>query len=290
MADGEDGHEAEVTLIMAAPSSVLVGPDDPHPVGAHNPGAPSPFLIVCDHAGVAVPRGLGRLGLADAAFSEHIASDLGVAALAERLGARLGATVITQSYSRLVIDCNRAPGHPASILAVSDGWPIPGNANLGEAEVRARVAEIFAPYHASIAAELDARAGRPTALICLHSFTPILGGEARPWDMGVLHLGDSALCEALLEALRAEGDLEVGDNQPYAMDGTDFTAPHHAAGRNIDYAELEIRQDLIADNAGLDRFTELLARVLPAALPPLHGEGQTAQPSGWGGAGPLGRS
>ena len=260
-------------MICEHASSALLAVDDPTPVGAFNLGASSPFLIVCDHAGRAVPASLGRLGLPDAAFETHIASDLGVAPLAVRLSAPLGAGVITQAFSRLVIDCNRAPGHPASILAVSDGWPIPGNADLAAADVDARVAEIHAPYHRAIAAELDARerAGRPTALICLHSFTPALAGQARPWHVGVLHLGDSALCHALLAILGREPDLVVGDNQPYAMDATDFTAPHHSAGRALEVAELEIRQDLLADDPGVARIAALLTRVLPLALEQARG-------------------
>jgi predicted N-formylglutamate amidohydrolase len=247
-------------------SSGLLGQDDAAPAAAFNLGATSPFLIVCDHAGVAVPARLGRLGLADAAFRTHIAVDLGVLPLAMALAARLGAAVIAQTYSRLVIDCNRAPDHPGSILAVSDGWAIPGNADIGEEAARGRQAEIFRPYHAAIAAELDRRHGRATALICLHSFTPSLAGAARPWHVGVLHIGDSPFSTALLAALRKEPDLVVGDNQPYAMDATDFTAPHHAAGRAIAVTELEIRQDLIADEAGQATMADLLARVLRLAL------------------------
>jgi len=243
----------------------LLGQDDAAPAAAFDLGAASPFLIVCDHAGVAVPARLGRLGLAGAAFDSHIAVDLGVLPLARALAARLAAAIIAQTYSRLVIDCNRAPGHPGSILSRSDGWAIPGNERLPEADVRARVDEIHRPYHAAIAAELDRRDGRPTALVCLHSFTPVLAGAARPWHVGVLHLGDCAFSTALLGVLRAEPGLVVGDNQPYAMDDTDFTAPHHAAGRAIAVTELEIRQDLIADEAGQARMADLLARSLISA-------------------------
>jgi predicted N-formylglutamate amidohydrolase len=212
-----------------------------------------------------MPSRLGRLGLSDAVFDTHIAWDIGALGFAERLAERLAATLIWQSYSRLVIDCNRAPDHPGAIPEVSDRVVIPGNAGLGAAERLARVAAIHAPYHARIAAEVDARvaAGKPPLMICAHSFTPVMQGDARPWHVGVLHGGHSPASNALLDLLRAEGDLEVGDNKPYAMDGTDYTAPTHAWARGLDVIELEIRQDLLADAEGQARFADLFARLLP---------------------------
>ena len=233
-----------------------------------DPGAASPFLIVVDHAARATPRALGRLGLAESAFDLHIAYDLGAGALAARLGKRLGATVISQTYSRLVIDCNRAPGAPGSIVEVSDGVAIPANAGLTARDAAARAQAIHAPYHRRIGEELAARAARGwrTVLLCQHSFTPAMAGVARPWHVGVLHLGDSAISAAMLALLRAEGDLVVGDNQPYAMDGTDFTAPFHVRAYGCEMLELEVRQDLIAEPAGQAAMAARLAPLLERAL------------------------
>ncbi len=244
---------------------VLLSGDDPAPVRAADFGAGSPFLLVCDHAGRAVPERLARLGLPDAAFDAHIAWDIGALGFAERLAERLGSTLIWQTYSRLVIDCNRDPDHPGAIPEVSDRVVIPGNTHLRAADRAARIAEIHAPYHASIADEIDGRieAGTPPLMICAHSFTPVMQGDARPWHVGVLHGGASPASEGLLDLLRAEGDLVVGDNQPYAMDGTDYTAPTHAWARGLDVIELEIRQDLLADAPGQTRFADLFARLLP---------------------------
>jgi predicted N-formylglutamate amidohydrolase len=246
----------------------LLGRDDPHPVGVQNPGAPSPFLLVCDHAGRDIPATLGRLGLPDAAFDLHIAWDIGALTLAQRLSARLEACLIHQRYSRLVIDCNRTPGHPGLIAGVSDGIDVPANRDPASGDVRARLAEIHAPYHARIAAELDARAaaGLPAVLVSVHSFTPVMGGIARPWHVGVLHGGASAASDAMLGLLRREPDLVVGDNQPYAMDGTDYTAPVHAWARGLDVIELEVRQDLLQDEASAARMADLLTRLLPQTI------------------------
>lgn len=237
-----------------------------------NTGAASPFVLLGDHAGREIPRSLGDLGLPPAAMERHIAWDIGVAGLGQRLSQALDACFIGQRFSRLVIDCNRAPQRTDAIPEVSDGVQIPGNCGLMPADARARHAAIAAPYQARIAAELDARAGRPTTLISLHSFTPSMQGFDRPWRFGVLHAEDSPFSLAVLAELRAaQGDGLVGDNQPYRMDDVDFTVPHHARPRGLDYLELEVRQDLIADAAGQRWAADLLADLLPKALRAVSG-------------------
>lgn len=233
------------------PSMRLLVAGDIDPVAVDNPGGSSPLLLLGDHAGRAIPQRLGRLGLSDDDLSRHIAWDIGVEGLGVRLAQRLDATFVRQTYSRLVIDCNRALDADGSIASVSDGAVIPGNLGLDAATRRARAAEIFTPYHDHIATTLDHRRGR-VVVVSLHSFTPALAaGPARPWRYGVLHRGDSAVSTAVLSLLKARfGDALVGDNEPYAMDGVDFTIPHHADPRGLDYLELEVRQDLIAEPAG----------------------------------------
>lgn len=168
-----------------------------------------------------------------------------------------------------MIDCNRDPERRDSIPAESDGSPIVGNRDLSDVERALRVDEVFTPYHARIAKELDARAARGlrTIIVALHSFTPAMQGVARPWTFGVLHLGDSPFSRAMLDALRTEPDGPViGDNEPYRMDEVDFTVPHHAIRRGLDYLELEVRQDLLAAPDGQDAVAARLARLLPTAL------------------------
>lgn len=235
---------------------------DIDPVAVDNRGGSSPFLLLGDHAGRAVPRRLDRLGLDDVELARHIACDIGVEGLGVRLAKRLNATFVRQTYSRLVIDCNRALGSESSIPHVSDGTVIPGNNALDAASRRGRSAEIFLPYHDQIAATLDGGHGA-TVVVSLHSFTPSLAGLARPWRYGVLHRGDSMFSAAVLGALRARvGEDVVGDNAPYAMDGTDFTIPHHVDPRGLDYLELEVRQDLLADLAGQDAAAALIGDLL----------------------------
>ncbi len=237
---------------------------DPHPVIVQNAGSSSPYLLICDHAGRRTPANLGDLGLPPAEWERHIAYDIGAAGLSERLAAALGgACLIQQVYSRLVIDCNRDPERADAIVETADGARVTGNLNLSADARRRRVEAIHTPYHAAIAAELDARAtrGLSTSLVLIHSFTPAMGGVARPWKVGVLHQGN-ALSLAALGWLQARPELTVGDNEPYAMDDIDYTAPRHAQRRGLEYLELETRQDLIAETVGQERFASLYAEML----------------------------
>ncbi len=243
--------------------SRLLTPGDQPPLIVANPGGPAAILLVCDHAGRAVPQRLGRLGLPDEAFERHIAWDIGAGGLCWKLSEALDAAAARQAYSRLVIDCNRAPGREDLVPPVSDGTVIPANQGLEAADLQARIDEIHAPYHAGIAALLDRRMDQaPPVVVSVHSFTPSMGGVDRPWHVGVLHAHDSPASARMLELLGAEDGLVVGDNQPYAMDGIDYTIPRHAQARGLDYLELEIRQDLISDEAGQARMAALLAPLI----------------------------
>lgn len=237
----------------------LLGREDPPAVAIFNPQGRSPFLLTGDHAGNAIPGRLGDLGIGADDRGRHIAWDIGVAALGRALATRLDAVFVAQTYSRLVIDCNRDPAAPDAVPAISDGTTIPGNADPDRA---ARIAEIHAPYQAAVAAEIARRDA--TIVIALHSFTPVMAGIARPWSIGVLHDGhEDGFARRLLARLEARGDLTVGDNAPYRMDGTDHTVPRHAFAAGLAYAELELRQDLLA--ADPEGWATLLAEELIAA-------------------------
>ena len=234
-----------------------------------NPGGRSPFLLLGDHAGKAIPGSLGTLGLSARDRGRHIAWDIGVRGLGEMLAVALDATFLHQTYSRLVIDCNRDPQSAEAVLPLSDGTRVPGNARLTADDRAARIAAIHQPYHLGIAAEIAAReaAGRATVVIALHSFTPVMAGVARPWHIGVLHdRGLVRLAQAIIMQLARDTALRVGDNQPYRMDETDHTILRHAVAGGLAYAELEIRQDLIADPPGQKAWCARLAAVLEAAL------------------------
>jgi predicted N-formylglutamate amidohydrolase len=247
---------------------LLLDPDEPDPVAFENETGSSVFFLTGDHAGRAIPRRLGRLGLPEAATLRHIAWDIGIGAVGQRLSGLLDAACIRQAYSRLVIDCNRDPAVPSSIPEISETTEIPGNRDLSDAARTARIDAVFKPYHERIAAALDRRAAadRATALIALHSFTPVFKGTARPWHAAVLFNRDPRLARALAALLRAEGGLVIGENEPYAVsDQTDYTVPVHGERRGLPHVEIEIRQDLIAEPAGQAIWAQRLARLLPAA-------------------------
>jgi predicted N-formylglutamate amidohydrolase len=251
----------------AAPleTSLLLSAGDVPPVIERNAAGRSPFLLTSDHYGRLMPKRLGDLGLPASELTRHIAWDIGIAGVAEALSDHLDAHLIAQRYSRLVIDCNRPPDVTSSIPVLSEATTIPGNEALPAEDAATRRREIFDPYHARIDAVIDARAHEthPTVLVSLHSFTPVYAGIARPWHIGTLYHRDTRLPPLLLRALRAESDLVVGDNEPYAVsDVTDYTIPVHGEARGLINSGIEIRQDLITDHSGQQQWAERLARIL----------------------------
>ena len=249
----------------ARATSLLLDSDEVSPVFEQNAGSRSPFLLTSDHFGRLIPNRLGNLGLPASELGRHIAFDVGIAGVAERLSFLLGAHLIAQRYSRLVIDCNRPPDVASSIPLISDATAIPGNAGLARDAAETRRREIFDPYHRHITAAIDRRLreAAPTVLVALHSFTPVYDGVVRPWHIGTLYHRDTTLPPLLLSALRAEADLVVGDNEPYAVsDTTDYTIPVHGEARGLINTGIEIRQDLIADETGQQQWAERLARIL----------------------------
>jgi len=245
-------------------TSLLLGAADVPPVLEQNAAGRSPFLLTCDHYGRLIPRGLGDLGVSEAELTRHIAWDIGIAGVAESLSKQLDAHLVAQRYSRLVIDCNRPPAAPSSIPRLSEATVIPGNEGLAREAAEARRHAIFDPYHRRIDEIIDRRSrdGTPTVLVSLHSFTPVYAGIKRPWHIGTLYHRDTRLPPMLLKLLRAEPDLVVGDNEPYAVsDETDYTIPVHGEARGLMNTGIEIRQDLIADQVGQSEWAERLARI-----------------------------
>jgi predicted N-formylglutamate amidohydrolase len=253
-----------MALDSAGDTTLLLGSEDVPPVFEDNTAGRSPFLLTSDHYGRIIPRRLGDLGLKASELTRHIAWDPGIAGVAEALSKDLGAHLIAQRYSRLVIDCNRPPQAPSSIPRISEATFIPGNADLAEEAAATRRRQIFDPYHRRIAEVIDRRLhdGVPTVLVSLHSFTPVYAGIARPWHIGTLYHRDTKLAPLLLKMLRRETDLVVGDNEPYAVsDDTDYTIPVHGEARGLMNTGIEIRQDLIADPAGQKQWADRLARI-----------------------------
>jgi predicted N-formylglutamate amidohydrolase len=246
----------------------LLDADEPSPVIEWNLAGGSPFVILVDHAGRRIPRRLGDLGLPASELNRHIAWDIGALEVARRMAAALDAPLLAQHYSRLVIDCNRDPSVPSSIPTVAEWIDIPGNFNLDAAQIEARRVEIFEPYHHRVRTLLDQRAaqGLATVLVAQHSMTNVFKGARRAMHAAVLYNRDRRLAGRVLEALRSESSLIVGDNEPYFVsDETDYSVPRHAEARGLLHVEVEIRQDLIGESRGQDEWAERMVRVLRQA-------------------------
>lgn len=247
---------------------LLLEADEPSPVTVLNPHGASDFVLTADHAGRRIPRRLGDLGLPDSERARHIGWDIGIAGVTSRLSELLDAPAIMQTYSRLVIDCNRGHGVESSIPEISETTRIPGNIGLSAEDRAARQHDIFAPYHGAIRALLDARAKahRRTVFVAMHSFTPVYKGEQRKTEIGVLFNRDTRLAHALLDVLREAGDIVVGANDPYDVsDLSDYGIPMHGEKRGLPHVELEIRQDLIGTEAGELHWAERMAGFLREA-------------------------
>ena len=251
----------------------LLADDEPVPFVIMNGESTLPILLVCDHASRRIPAVLGTMGLDPFARRCHLALDIGAGALTEGLAGRLSATAVLGQYSRLVVDCNRLLMDPSAFLEFGDGIVVPGNRNLHPEDKKARADEIYWPYHNAVESQVErlSAAERPPIFVAVHSFTPVLNGESRSWEIGVLWDTDRVTAEILLHDLRAAG-FQVGDNEPYSGKAPhDFTVDHHAESIGLPHVGLEIRQDLIDDERGVAEICEILQRViasLPARLNP----------------------
>jgi predicted N-formylglutamate amidohydrolase len=246
----------------------LIGPDDPPPFEVINPDGTAPILLVCDHASRALPASMGQLGLPPEALERHIAYDIGSADLTRMLAGRLDAPAILAGYSRLLIDVNRQPGDPQSILSESDGIPIPGNVGLSEADQDLRARLFHWPYHYAIDTQFAhlRRRGPEPLLFSIHTFTPSFGGRDRLWDIGVLWNRDPRIAVPLLDLLRKHDGLRVGDNEPYSGKDIAYTLNLHAGSAGLPNAAVEIRQDHCETVRELERWTWILGESLERVL------------------------
>jgi predicted N-formylglutamate amidohydrolase len=259
-------HDTESGPLSDRP--VLLGADEPPVYELLNPEGAAPALLICDHANRAVPAALGDLGLAADLLRDHIAWDIGAGAVTRRLAARLDTPALMAGYSRLVVDCNRQPGDLESVPEVSDGVTIPGNRGLSERERRARVETFFRPYHDAVTNALARlrRRGTVPALISVHSFTPSMHGEDRPWDIGVLWNRDGRLAVPLIEMLGAGGNLRVGDNKPYSGLEVAYSINLHGGAAGLANCVVEIRHDHVETAEGAERWAGILCDALETIL------------------------
>jgi predicted N-formylglutamate amidohydrolase len=231
----------------------LLAPDEPGPYRVLNPLAEQPILLVCDHASCRFPKSLGDMGLDPFARRCHLAIDIGAGELTEALARSLGVTAVMD---------------PGAFLEYGDGILVPGNRNLHKDGKELRASALYWPYHVAIGDQVERlkKAGPLPAFISIHSFTPVLNGESREWQMGVLWDKDEMMREIFLEGLRGAG-YKVGDNEPYSGKAPqDFTIDHHAEEIGLPHVGIEVRQDLIDDEEGVAAVARVMHDVI-ASIP-----------------------
>lgn len=249
--------------------AALLGAADPDPVEVVNAGGNSAVLLVCEHAGRAVPAVLRDLAVAPAEMQRHIAYDIGAAGLSRKLSQSLDAALVMQRYSRLVIDCNRPFEALDCMPEVSDGTAIPFNCSLAQSDRIQRFDEIHRPFHDCIVRLLDRRQadGFPTALATIHSFAPRFANKDRPWQLGVCFNRDGALAQAFMEVFQADNpQIVAAFNEPYTVDDiSDYTIPVHGEQRGLPHVLLEVRNDEIRDEYHQSRWAQMIGAALGAA-------------------------
>jgi len=242
----------------------LLSPEEPGPFKVLSPLAEKPILLVCDHASCLFPASLGDMGLDPFAQRCHLAIDIGAGPLTERLAMNLGVTAVLQNYSRLIVDCNRQLMDPGAFLEYGDGILVPGNRNLHQADKDLRADALYWPYHRAIDEQIQrlSNAGSPPAFIAIHSFTPVLNGESRAFQIGVLWDKDESLREIFLEGFRDAG-YYVGDNEPYSGKAPqDFTIDHHAEEIGLPHIGIEIRQDLLGNKGSIGEVARVMHKII----------------------------
>ncbi|WP_117192463.1 N-formylglutamate amidohydrolase [Rhizobium terrae] len=242
---------------------------DGEPVAVDNPEARGEVLLVCEHASRRIPERYGDLGLSQEALNSHIAWDPGALAVARLMAKSLGAALIHQRFSRLIYDCNRPPNAPDAMREVSEIFRIPGNENLSDAEKSRRTTALYLPFHGRIRQEIAARRarGQATALVTVHSFTPVYFGRERPVEIGILHDSDSRLADRMLKAAADTRLYRVERNEPYGpADGVTHTLEVHALPAGLLNVMIEIRNDLITDETGQGVAADFLTGLLRESL------------------------
>lgn len=254
---------------MQRDEPVLIGAESAEAYEVVPGGAGTGLVVLCDHASNALPPEYASLGLAPDQFRRHIAYDIGAAGLSRAIAAALGCPLVLSRFSRLLIDPNRGHDDPTLVMRLSDGAIVPGNRYLDEAERTRRMDRFYWPYHRAIARVIDltCASGVTPAVLSIHSFTESWKAVPRPWHVGILWDEDPRLARPLLDAFYESGDLIVGDNQPYTGALVGDTLWRHATSRGLPNAIIEIRQDLIRDEAGqiawAARIVSILRRILP---------------------------
>jgi len=226
------------------------------------------LIVICDHAQNTLPAEYGTLGLLPEQLERHIAYDIGAYGVATRVARVLGAPAISTRFSRLLIDPNRGLDDPTLIMRLSDRAVVPGNRTIDAAERDKRVARFYEPYHVALdeLIETCVAAGVPPVLLSVHSFTDVWKDARRPWHAAILWDRDYRFAVPLLQALRAHKKLLIGENEPYDGKLAGDCMWQHGTRRGLAHTIVEVRQDLIRDDAGQAEWAERIATAVKGIL------------------------
>ena len=223
------------------------------------------ILLVCEHASNFIPSHLESLGLSDDDLISHAAWDPGALAVATKMAQFLDAPLVTSRISRLVYDCNRPPTADDAMPERSEVIDVPGNAGLTKVDQQTRIDAYYMPFRTLLARTIETR--EVTALVTIHSFTPVYQGQPRSVEIGLLHDADTRLADAMLESAATQGAHDVQRNAPYGpKDGVTHTLKEHALPLGISNVMIEVRNDLIRDAAKQEEMALLLSRWVRSAL------------------------
>jgi predicted N-formylglutamate amidohydrolase len=231
------------------------------------PQGQGPILFVCDHASNAIPALHGNLGLSEDQRADHIAWDPGAAGLTQGLSDALDCPAILAQASRLLIDCNRHPDAIDAIAAISEATPIPGNTDLTQAQIAARIAAYHTPFHTAIEQTCARLGPQIRAMVALHSYVPVFHGQQRPWHLGLVYSADRRMADAVKAGLSVDPALVIGDNEPYSgQDRFYYTLNRHAQAHGLPCLMIEMRNDLIKNASDQAAWAKILAPMLNTAL------------------------
>ena len=238
-------------------------------VSVTNEHAANDLIFVCEHASNYVPDGLNNLGLDDQLIQSHIAWDPGALKVAQLLSKKFNAPLVAATVSRLVYDCNRPPFSLGAIARESEIYSIPGNQNISAKEELSRIVEIYEPFCSAIDRIVDAHLQKPVLplFVTIHSFVPVYKGIPRRVEVGVLHDTDQRIADCFLSEAENMGSYVALRNEPYApVDGVTHTLQARAIPHGLGNVMIEIRNDLISDQEGIEKMATYLEKILRACV------------------------
>jgi len=218
------------------------------------------LLLTCEHGGHRVPAAYRSLFEGKARLlRSHRGWDPGALLVARRLARALDAPLVAATTTRLLVDLNRSPHNPRVFSERTRALP------------RAARAALLERHHAPHWQRVRAAIAREDRVIhvAVHSFTPVLRGRRREFEVGLLYdprrEAERRLAKRWQRRLTAElGAGAVRLNAPYRGDADGLTTAmrrEHAQRRYLGL-ELELSQALLRDPARRRAIGEVLVASL----------------------------